>query len=252
MFVSIMVTNRSTVHAQETVPLKQVDQTIFAYGGPVNRTFINYIITLTGKPRPKICFIPTANADWAYDIIDWYDLCHDLSVEPHVLYVWVSSYYTKKSFDETLLSMDTIIVGGGNTLNMIGIWKAQGIDTILLDALNKGTILAGSSAGSLCWFEKGITDSRPKELSVIDGLGFLKYSNCPHYSSEQGRKEIYEKEIMEGKIMPGYACQDSSGVLFKNGNYVKSISLDSMNNSYYISVKNDEVEIEKLVSEIIK
>jgi dipeptidase E len=98
--------------------------------------------------------VPTGSADNANNIIYWYDLCHDLPIEPYVLNVWVSSFYDPQSFEEILLGMDAIIVGGGNTLNMLAIWKAQGIDAALQKALQKGIILAGGSAGSICWFEK--------------------------------------------------------------------------------------------------
>ena len=228
------------------------NQMIFITGGELNKTFINYVAGLTGKDKPKICFLPTASGDSPYSIIYWYELCHDLNVEPFVQRVWISSYSQKETFEESLLKMDAIISGGGNTLNMLAIWKAQGIDTVLLKALRKGIILGGGSAGSLCWFVDGTTDSRPNELSIIEGLGFLKYSHCPHYSSEKYRRPLYLENIKKGILLPGYACDNKSGILFINGEASEVVSMDSLNNSYFVYKKGDEVIEEKLRPRIIK
>src|SRR5580698_9297000 len=102
-----------------------------------------------------------------------------------------------------------------------------GIDTVLRKAYNKGIVLAGGSAGSLCWFNAGYSDSRPKALSIINGLGFLPFSHCPHYHSELTRKPLYVAALLEGKMTPGYACDDKAGVLFLNEKYSRSVSLDN-------------------------
>jgi peptidase E len=118
------------------------DQYIFPFGGGQNKYFINEIIKLTGKERPRICYLPTASGDSEQGIIRFYDLVSDMSVEPHVQKVWISSYNQKQTFEEVLLSMDAIYVGGGNTLNMMAIWKAQGIDVVLKKALEKGIVFS--------------------------------------------------------------------------------------------------------------
>jgi len=228
------------------------DQTIFVYGGGLNKKFIRYIASLTEKDKPKICFIPTASADNSWGIIRWYELCHDLNVEPYVLRVWISSYTTKKSFEEILLDMDAVVVGGGNTLNMLAIWKAQGIDKALKKAYKKGIILSGGSAGSLCWFAEGTTDSRPGKLTEIKGLNFLPYSHCPHYHSEKSRRPLYHKKILSGEFISGYAIDDKAGILFKNGKIAKAVSLNPENNAYFVTVKQGKISEIKLESEIIK
>lgn len=228
------------------------DQYIFPYGSGPNKLFIKEIIQLTGKERPKICFLPTASGDRERNIIRWYELVNDLSVEPYVQRVWISSYNQKVSFEETLLSMDAIVVGGGNTLNMMAIWKAQGIDTVLRKALEKGIVLAGGSAGSLCWFDNGTTDSRPIELSVVEGLGFLPFSHSPHYDGEEYRRPLYHKNIKNGIFKAGYAMDNNSGIIFKNGEPFKIVSIDEKYNSYFVSLKDGEVVEEKLQSIILK
>lgn len=231
----------------------QNDKKIFAYGGQITKEFIKYTAQLTNKENPKICFLPTATADNHYYINDyWYELCKDLELEPKVMYVWINSGSQKQSFEEILLEMDAIIVGGGNTLNMIAIWQAQKIDLALKKAYDKGIVIAGGSAGSLCWFNAGTTDSRPKELTIVKGLGFLDFSHCPHYHSEKNRKPLYHKNILEKKLTDGYACDDKSGILFLNGEYNKSVSLDNESFSYYVYEKNGEIIEEKLTPEIIE
>ena len=231
---------------------KPKEEIIFSYGGEINKPFIRYVAELTNRLKPKICFIPTASLDNPNVIIHWYQLCHDLSIEPYTLFSSPSSYYSPESYDDILTKMDAVIVGGGNTLNMMAIWKAQGIDSALFKCLKKGIVLAGGSAGSICWFENGISDSRPKHLSLVDGLSFLKFSTCPHYNNEKGRKELYDEIILNKKIHPGFACDKDSGVLFINGKFIKSVSLNSDSNSYYISVANGKILEQKLLSEIVK
>ena len=225
--------------------------TLFIYGGQVNREFVKYTATLTKKEKPRICFLPTATGDALWYINYWYELCHDLDVEPHVLKVWISSSSQDWDFEDYLLEMDAIIVGGGNTLNMMTLLKAHKIDKVLMKAYKKGIILAGGSAGSLCWFNGGFTDSRPKQLTFVEGFNFLPYSHCPHYHSEASRRPLFHHNIANGILTDGYACDDLSGILFEDGKAVKSISLNEKNHSFYVYKKNGEIVEERLNSEII-
>ncbi|WP_445710133.1 Type 1 glutamine amidotransferase-like domain-containing protein [Flavobacterium sp.] len=242
----VLIVFFSNVNAQKK------DKKIFVYGGEITKEFVKYTAELTGKEKPKVCFLPSAAADSVWYINYWYELCSGLDIEPKVMEVWVSSSSQKKSFEEILMQMDAIIVGGGNTLNMLAIWKAQNIDSALKKAYDSGIILAGGSAGSLCWFEGGTTDSRPKELSIVDGLGFLKFSHCPHYSFEKSRRPLYHENILNNKLSNGYACDDMAGILFVNGERNKSVSLNKNSNSYYVYQKDGKIIEEKLESEIIE
>lgn len=229
------------------------DQYIFPAGnGALSDAFLKEIIKLTGKQKPKICYLPTASGDRESNIIKWYEQARGLSIEPYVQKVWISSYRQKETFEEVLLGMDAIVVGGGNTLNMIAIWKAQGIDKVLKQALEKGIVLAGGSAGSLCWFENGTTDSRPKELSVVEGLGFLPFSHSPHYDKEEYRRPLYEKNIKEGIFKAGYAMDNNSGIVFKNEKPFKVFSMGEEYNCYYVSLVNGEIVEQKLEKIVLK
>ena len=228
------------------------DKTIFVTGGSFGKPFIQYVASLTNKPNPKICFVPTASADNPYSINSWYNNCEDLPIRPYVLRTFINSQPGQKTWEEFILSMDAIIVGGGSTLNMIAIWKAQGIDTVFKKAYDKGIVMAGGSAGSLCWFLGGSTDSRPKALSVVECLGFLNYSHSPHYHAEPARRPLYHQLILEGKLKPGYACDDRAGLLFVNGAMKKSISLNAESNNYFVSVVDGKIKEELIPSEILK
>lgn len=231
--------------------VKNSDKVIFTYGGELNKTFLKYILTLTNKTNPNICFLPTASGDNPSYIGFWEKLCRQLSIKGQVLKTFSASS-NLQSFEEQLLRMDVIIVGSGNAINMLAIWKAQGIDTILRKAYEKGIVIAGGSAGSLCWFSNGYTGSRPLGLTKIEGLGFLNFSNCPHYHSEPKRKALFQQGILTGDILPGYACDDLSGVLFINGFFKKSVSQNRDNNSYFVSVVDGKLNEDRLISEIIK
>jgi peptidase E len=195
--------------------------------------------------------VPTAAADNADDMVTWYSNCVDLPLRPFVLRTFLTADSSQQTFEEKILSMDAIIVGGGSTLNMLGIWKAQGIDTVLRKAYDKGIVLAGGSAGSLCWFTGGYSDSRPKQLTIVYGLGFLNYSHCPHYHSEPARKPLYWQAVLDGKLKEGYACDDSSALVFVNGLMKKSITFAKENNNYFISIANGEIKEEILPAEFI-
>jgi peptidase E len=223
----------------------------FIYGGEFDRRFIRYAASLTGKPDPKVCFLPTATGDAPGYIVRWFETCADLAVRPFVQRAFISSYTQKDSFEKVLTSMDAILVGGGNTLNMLAIWKAQGIDTALRTAWENGVVLGGGSAGSLCWFEHGTTDSRPLELTTVHGLGFIRGSHCPHYHAEAQRKPLYWSKIKSGDYMPGYACDDRAGIYFENEQVKQVVSLDEGSNAYYVSVTGGEVTERMLPKSIL-
>jgi dipeptidase E len=251
IIIIITILFSATIFGQATLNTN-TDRIIFVSGGDFSKPFIKYVASLTNKPNPKICFIPTASADNPYAINGWYGSCVELPLRPYVLRTFINSAPNQKTFEETLLDMDAIVVGGGSTLNMLAIWKAQGIDTVLKKAYDKGIVLSGGSAGSLCWFTGGFTDSRPKELSIISCLGFLNYSHVPHYHSEPARKPMYQNAVLSGALKPGYACDDRAGLLFVNGVLKKSISQDTINNNYFISVQGGQIKEDLLPAELLK
>ncbi len=208
---------------------------ILIAGGNYSTVFIRYMATLTGKKRPRICFLPTAAADAPEEINAFYASCAPLDVEPHVQRSFIESLSQKQGWAEVFLSMDGIVASGGNTLNQQAIWKAQGIDAVLRDAWDRGIVLGGASAGSLCWFEEGTTDSRPKALSVVKCLGFLKGSHSPHYDAEAGRRPLYQKLIVSGTMKPGYACDNDAGIYFEDTAVKRVVSARAGAKVYYVN-----------------
>jgi peptidase E len=227
-------------------PAPTATRKILIAGGGFNDVFIRYMATLTGEPRPRLCYLPTASADDPTGIIKWYQDCSALEVVPSVQRSFINSYQQTQSFADVLLSMDGIVCSGGNTLNQQVIWKAQGIDEVLRDAWNRGIVLGGASAGSLCWFEEGTTDSRPKELTTVQCLGFLKGSHCPHYDKEAPRRPLYLKLVGSGALKPGYACDNDAGLYFE-GTDVKRVVASRVGAKVYYVSRAGDTAVEKVM-----
>jgi dipeptidase E len=224
---------------------------ILIAGGGFNRTFIRYMAELTGKPRPRICFLPTAVGDHADAIVNFYAQCAALDVEPHVQRCFIESFTQPLDWDEVLLSMDAIVASGGNTLNQQAIWKAQGIDVVLRAAWERGIVLGGSSAGSLCWFEEGTTDSRPTRLSIVKCLGFLPGSHSPHYDGEPGRRPLYQRLIGTGELTPGYACDNDAGIFFEGTEVRRVVATRAEARVYRVELVSGAVVEREMVPDLI-
>ena len=214
---------------------------ILIAGGNLNTPFIRYMAQLTGKPRPKLLYLPTASADSPQGSISWFRNCAPVDCEPSVQESFIASTRQDRSWEEVFLSVDGIVASGGNTLNQQAIWKAQGIDQVLRQAWDRGIVLGGASAGSLCWFEEGTTDSRPKELSTVYCLGFIKGSHSPHYDREPGRRPLYQKLISSGQMKPGYACDNDAGIYFEDTEVKRVVHTRPEAKVYYVSMVNGKI-----------
>ena len=224
---------------------------ILIAGGGFGTAFIRYMAQLTGKRRPKLLYLPTASADSPSGTIAWFNSCAPLEVEPSVQNSFIASTQQARSWEEVLLSVDGIVCSGGNTLNQQAIWKAQGIDVVLRKAWDAGIVLGGASAGSLCWFEEGTTDSRPKELSKVECLGFLKGSHSPHYDAEPGRRPLYQRLIGSGQMKPGYACDNDAGIYFEDNEVKRVVHTRAAAKVYYVSVVGGKVTERVMEPEMI-
>ena len=224
---------------------------ILIAGGNYGTPFIRYMATLTGKKRPKLLYLPTASADSQSNIIAWYRSCAPIDVYPLVQESFIASSRQTRSWEEVLLSVDGIVASGGNTLNQQAIWQAQGIDMILRQAWDRGIVLGGASAGSLCWFEEGTTDSRPKQLTIVKCLGFLKGSHCPHYDAEPDRRPLYQKLIASGEMQPGYACDNDAGIYFEDNKVARVVATRNGSKVYHVSASSGQVLERVLEPEMI-
>jgi len=238
-------------HPDPSMQTSMTPRRILIAGGNYGTTFIKYMAALSGKPRPKICFLPTASADAPDGIIRFFQSCAPLNVEPSVQESFIESLSQTRSWADVFLSVDGIVVSGGNTLNQQAIWKAQGIDAVLRQAWERGIILGGASAGSLCWFEEGTTDSRPQALSIVHGLGFLTGSHSPHYDAEAGRRPLYQKLISSGEMKPGYACDNDAGIYFEDNVVKRVVSARAGAKVYYVSMVNGRINERTMEPEMI-
>jgi len=226
-------------------------QKILIAGGNYGTPFIKYMAELTGKKRPKLLFLPTASADSQSNIISWFRSCAPLDVYPLAQESFIASSRQTQSWEDVLLTVDGIVASGGNTLNQQAIWKAQGIDVILRQAWDRGIVLGGASAGSLCWFEEGTTDSRPKQLTTVKCLGFLKGSHCPHYDREVDRRPLYRKLIAAGEMKPGYACDNDAGIYFEDNTVKRVVASRAGAKVYYVSASGGEAVEKTLEPELL-
>jgi peptidase E len=166
-----------------------------------------YVAGVTGKPRPRMLYVPTAIGDDPEGIVAFYERFGSM-VEPAHLRTFP---WPPENLRELILGQDAICVNGGNTANMLAIWRVHGIDALLREAWESGVVLWGASAGMICWFEAGVTDSFGPQLGGMDCLGFVPGSACPHYDGEERRRPRY-RELIDGGFPEGVAADDGVGI----------------------------------------
>jgi len=172
-------------------------------GGP----FDDLVLELGG---PHVCFVPTASSTPETRLVSFYESFAHRAEPSHVSF----NPWPREDLREHVLAQDAIYVGGGNTANMLAVWRAHGFDVVLREAWESGVLLCGSSAGMICWFEAGVTDSFGPQLEGMrDLLGFLPGSACPHYDSEERRRVVY-RELVDAGFPPGYAADDGAALHF--------------------------------------
>src|SRR6478752_4903635 len=169
---------------------------------------MGHVASLTGTSRPRVLHVATAMGDSAEYLLPFYERWTQLGEPSHVRFF----PYPPPGLRELVLSQDAISVSGGNTANMLAIWRVHGFDAILREAWESGVVLFGASAGMICWFEAGITDSfGPGLAGMRDGLGFLAGSACPHYDGEAMRRPRY-RELVDSGFPEGIAADDGVGL----------------------------------------
>ena len=183
----------------------------------------DHLLELTGKDQPKVCFVPTASGDADPYIESFLTAFADRALTSVLsLFCHDPWGYLDPSI---LLEQDVVYVGGGSTANLLAVWRLHGLPEILRAAAANGTILAGISAGMNCWFEGSSTDSFGRPLAPLaDGLGFLPGSACPHYLEEGDRREKYLGWVASGALPAGYAVDQHTALLFRDGELVEAIS----------------------------
>ena len=181
------------------------ERQIVAMGGGRVDTLLEHVLGLARGSR--VLYVPTAAREDPDQIVYWYARLHGLASLTHLTFFpWPPPDLRKLALEQ-----DVILVSGGNTANALAIWRLHGFDEILREAWQEGVLLTGWSAGMICWFEHGVTDSFGPELAPMDCLGFLPGSACPHYDGEERRRPVYTQLVRDG-FPAGVAADDDVAV----------------------------------------
>ncbi len=225
--------------------------TIVAMGGggfsmePDNPLLDDYVLSLArgrgtaddGVARPRVCFIPTASGDSDRYVVQFYTAFPaERAVATHV------SLFRRSIGDLAafLCAQDVVYVGGGNTANMMATWRVHEFDAALRAAWESGVVMAGLSAGSLCWYEGGVTDSFGSDLGPIhDGLGFLPGSHAPHYDGEAKRRPVYQELVRSGTLAAGIAADDGVALRYSGTELVEVVSSRPTAQAYRLAGQGD-------------
>jgi dipeptidase E len=184
------------------------ERQIVAMGGFPADAMLDYVLGLARGRR--LLYVPTAANEDPARTVAWYERMRRRAEMTHLhFFPWPPA-----DLRAVALSHDLVVVGGGNTANMLAVWRVHGFDAVLREAWEQGVLLCGWSAGMICWFEAGVTDSFGPELAPLaDGLGFLPGSACPHYDGEERRRPTYTALVRDG-FPPGYAADDAAALHF--------------------------------------
>lgn len=181
---------------------------VVAMGG-FDEAVVRFAIDLSDVERPRVLYVPTAVGDDPARIAEF----HERAAERNVAADDLRLFGIPDDPIGRIERADVILVNGGNTANMLAVWRVHRVDAALRRAWERGAVLAGWSAGANCWFTGSVTDSFSAQLDPLaDGLGLLPGSFCPHYDGEERRRPVYERLVREGVLDPGHACDDAAAL----------------------------------------
>ncbi len=215
-----------------------------------------YIVNLAGSARPRICFVATPSGDLPEGIDKFYDAYGSLDCEPSHL-----AFFRKPApgavplanIEDSLLAMDVIFVGGGNTRSALAVWREWGLHEIFLRALNRGVLLSGMSAGAICWFESGLTDSVwGAGLQPLRCLGFLGGACSVHYHSDPLRRDRLHEWVGARGLPEGIGIDDFAAVLYEEGRIAKVLSWRRGASAHRVMYRDRKVIEETLPSENVR
>jgi len=224
---------------------------IIAIGGVIaeeDLALFPYIVAQARRSRPRVGFLPTASGDSEAFIAKFYDHFSSLSCELSDLKLFGRVSNLEKYVPE----QDVILVSGGNTKSMLALWKEWGLDVLLRQAWEAGAVLAGFSAGAICWFSKGLSDAWADRLAPIAGLDLIAGSCCPHYSNEPERRPAFHHLIGCGEIQPGIGIDDGAAVHFRGSRVAAVVTARAHADAYSVAVRNGAVSESPIEGERIR
>lgn len=216
---------------------------IIALGGggfsmePDNLALDFYILNQAHRPNPSVCFVATASGDSDSYVARFYEAFSKLDCRPSHLPLFRRTPDLRKH----LLQQDVIYVGGGNTKSMLAVWREWGIPDLLREAWDAGVVLAGISAGAICWFGVGVTDSYGGSLQPIPCLGFLPGACNPHYDSEPERRPILHDLISRRAVPPALALDDGAAAHFVGTDLLRVVTSRPNAKAYRVQLEADKV-----------
>ena len=218
------------------------------YRDPENLELEKYVIRQSGAESPRVAFVPTASGEPDHYVSSFYSAFLKLGCRPAVL----TFFKRTPDLRAFLLDQDVIYVGGGNTKSLLAIWRDWGMVEILREAWESGIVLTGVSAGAICWFEHGLTDSFADGLRPLECLVFLPGSCCPHYDGEAQRRPSYHRLLANGEIFAGVAIEDWTGVHFKGSEIHRVISSKRGARAYSMRAVHGSVQEVPLPGEFLE
>ena len=229
------------------------DRLIVAMGGggfqfpPDNGRLDAFLLALardrSGRDRPRICYIPTACADSTATLTDFYAAFSGRAEASHLALF----NRTVHDVNEFLLAQDVVLIAGGNTANMLALWRLHGVDRALLAAWGAGVVMSGVSAGGICWFEGFTTDSFGPELRAVrDGFGVLRGSFIPHYHGEAQRRPLFHRFVADGTLPGGYGVDDGAALVFHGMELDEAVASLPNASAYRVDAVDGHVREERL------
>lgn len=242
------------------MPSEATQGQIVALGGggfsmePENPLLDDFTLSLSQRQPARVCFVPTASADSTSYLVRFYRAFSGRAVATD-LTLFSSSSLTRQPKSSVELAgfiaeQDIFYVGGGNTVNLLAIWRAHHLDKLLRDAWAKGAILCGVSAGMICWFRGGVTDSFGALDALSDGLGLIDATACPHYDSEENRRPTYHR-LIEGGFGAGYGADDGAAIHFRGTDLVEAVSSRPDAAVYRVELVQGRVEETRLATRFL-
>ena len=190
---------------------------------PENPLLDRFVLSLARSARPRVCFVPTASGDAEAYVASFYRAFSAFDCAPTDLQLFARTVGDLRAF---VLEQDVVYVGGGNTANLLAVWRTHGFDRVLAEAWGEGVVLCGVSAGMNCWFSGSVTDSfdRGRLAPLKDGLGFLAGSACPHYDGEEQRRPAFQRLVATAELADGWAADDGAALVFAGEALAETVS----------------------------
>jgi peptidase E len=206
---------------------------------------IRFAIDLSGTTeRPRVCYVGTAMGDQRWHAQLFAEACEDSGVSAAFLHL-----FPMPNVDDMaahLLAQDVVWVGGGSVANLLALWRLHGLDEVFADVWQRGVVLAGVSAGSICWHVGGTTDSFGPTLQPVQALGMLPYSNGVHYDNELQRRPLFQRLIAEGALPAGYATDDGVGLYYRGTTLVEAVTEVAGKGAYSVSAQDGSAIEERI------